>query len=197
VGRAFPGVSIKIVNPDTFEPLPMGEAGMLMVKGPNVMQGYLDRPELTGQAIRDGWYVTGDIAKLDEDGFVVITDRLSRFSKIGGEMVPHGKIEDALHSAIEATTQVFAVTAIRDERKGERIMVIHCKVAVPPQSLVDSLQKQGLPNLFIPKCSDFIEVQELPLLGTGKIDLRGVKKMAEQASSPRVADHTEAVTATA
>ena len=187
VGRAFPGVSIKIVDPDTFEPLPLGEAGMVLVKGPNVMQGYLDRPDLTEKAIRDGWYVTGDIARLDEDGFVSITDRLSRFSKIGGEMVPHGRIEEALHTAIEATTQIFAVTAIRDERRGERIMVLHCKCEVTAETLVDSLQKQGLPNLFIPRCSDFIEVPELPLLGTGKIDLRGVKKVAEKAATPEQA----------
>ena len=91
VGQPLPGVSVRIVDPDSFEPVPVGTAGMLLVKGPNVMQGYLNRPDLTAEAMHDGWYVTGDIAVLDEDGFLAITDRLSRFAKIGGEMVPHGR----------------------------------------------------------------------------------------------------------
>ena len=91
---------------------------MLLVKGPNVMQGYLNRPDLTAEAMHDGWYVTGDIAVLDEDGFLAITDRLSRFAKIGGEMVPHGKVEEALHEAAESDVQVFAVTSIPDDKKG-------------------------------------------------------------------------------
>lgn len=180
VGQPLPGVSVKVVDPDSFEPLPVGTPGMLLVKGPNVMKGYLDRPDLDEKVLRDGWYVTGDIAKLDEEGYIAITDRLSRFSKIGGEMVPHIKIEEALHACITATQQVFAVTAVRDERKGERIAVIHCKCEVSVEVLVEGLQKQGLPNLFIPKPNDFVEVPALPVLGTGKIDLRGLKKLAEE-----------------
>ncbi|MBK9973746.1 MAG: MFS transporter [Planctomycetes bacterium] len=180
VGQPFPGVSLKVVNPDTFEPLPVGEPGMLLVKGPNVMQGYLDRPDLTEKAMRDGWYITGDIARLSEDGFLTITDRLSRFSKIGGEMVPHGLIEEALHSGLEYTQQIFAVTAVSDERKGERIVVLHTRTTITVDVLIESLQRQGLPNLFIPKANDFIEVPALPVLGTGKIDLRGVKKLAQE-----------------
>lgn len=180
VGQPLPGVSVKVVDPDTFEPLPAGSPGMLLVKGPNVMKGYLDRPDLDQKALRDGWYVTGDIVRLDEDGYITITDRLSRFSKIGGEMVPHVRIEDALHSCIEATQQVFAVTSVRDERKGERIAVVHCKCTIAVEVLIESLQKQGLPNLFIPRACDFLEVETLPLLGTGKLDLRGLKKLAEE-----------------
>lgn len=183
VGQPFPGVSVKVVHPDTFEPVPAGEAGMLLVKGPNVMHGYLDRPDLNEKVLRDGWYVTGDIARLDDEGFVTITDRLSRFSKIGGEMVPHGRIEDALHAAIEATHQVFAVTALPDERRGERIVVVHSQCSIETQVLIESLQRQGLPNLFVPRSCDFMLVDALPLLGTGKIDLRGVKKLAEQLSA--------------
>ena len=92
--------------------------GMLLVKGPNVMTGYLGRDDLTASVMRDGWYITGDIATLDDDGFLTITDRLSRFSKIGGEMVPHGRVEEALHQAAESEVPVFAVTGIPDERKG-------------------------------------------------------------------------------
>ncbi|MCL4730147.1 MAG: MFS transporter, partial [Planctomycetes bacterium] len=180
VGQPLPGVSVRVVDPDTFEPLPVGTPGMLLVKGPNVMKGYLDRPDLDAKVLRDGWYVTGDIAKVDEDGYIAITDRLSRFSKIGGEMVPHIKIEEALHACVTATQQVFAVTAVRDERKGERIAVVHCKCEVSIEILLEGLQKQGLPNLFIPRPNDFVEVPALPVLGTGKIDLRGVRKLAEE-----------------
>ena len=125
VGQPLPGVSVQIVDPDSFASLPPDTPGMLLVRGPNVMKGYLGREDLTANAMRDGWYITGDIAMLDEDGFLTITDRLSRFSKIGGEMVPHGQVEDALQQAAGADTQVFAVTGIPDEKKGERLAVLH------------------------------------------------------------------------
>lgn len=99
VGQPLPGVSVRIVDPDSDAILPPGTSGMLLVKGPNVMNGYLGREDLTAQAMRDGWYITGDIATLDDDGFLTITDRLSRFSKIGGEMVPHRLVEEALQLA--------------------------------------------------------------------------------------------------
>lgn len=90
---------------------------MLLVKGANVMQGYLGQPELTAKVVRDGWYVTGDVAYVDEDGFLFITDRLSRFSKIGGEMVPHGRVEEVLHEAAGAETMILAVTGVPDEKR--------------------------------------------------------------------------------
>src|SRR6202044_3468295 len=109
---------------DSGEPVAPGTSGMLLVKGPNVMLGYLGRPEKTAEVLHDGWYTTGDIALMEEDGFLTITDRLSRFSKIGGEMVPHIKIEDKLHELADMTEQVFAVTSLPDEKKGERIVVL-------------------------------------------------------------------------
>jgi acyl-[acyl-carrier-protein]-phospholipid O-acyltransferase/long-chain-fatty-acid--[acyl-carrier-protein] ligase len=125
IGHPLPGVSVKVVDLDTGELVAPGTAGMLLVKGPNVMKGYLGKPEKTAEVLRDGWYTTGDVAMMEEDGFLTITDRLSRFSKIGGEMVPHIKIEDKLHELAEVTEQVFAVTALPDEKKGERIVVVH------------------------------------------------------------------------
>ena len=125
VGQPLPGVSVKIVDPESYAPLPPGTPGMLLVKGPNVMTGYLKRDDLTANVMRDGWYITGDIALVDEDGFLTITDRLSRFSKIGGEMVPHGKVEEALQQAAGTDIQVFAVTGIPDDRKGEQLAVLH------------------------------------------------------------------------
>ena len=98
--------------------------GLVLVKGPNVMQGYLGRDDLTEAAFLDGWYITGDLGFLSEDGFLKISGRLSRFSKIGGEMVPHGRVEEALQQAIGRRSQVFAVTAVGDERKGEKLAVL-------------------------------------------------------------------------
>ena len=142
------------------------------------MNGYLGREDLTAHVIRDGWYITGDIAALDEDGFLTITDRLSRFSKIGGEMVPHGKVEEALHLAADADSQIFAVTGIPDERKGERLAVLHTLDESRIPDILDKVAAQGLPNLFIPSYHQFVKVSTLPILGTGKLDLRGVKRIA-------------------
>ena len=125
IGHPLPGMSVRIVDPETSAPMPMGQAGLLLVRGPNVMQGYLGRPDKTAEVLRDGWYVTGDIAAIDEDGFLQITDRLSRFSKIGGEMVPHIKIEEKLHELAGATEQTFVVAGVPDEKKGERLVVLH------------------------------------------------------------------------
>ena len=119
---------------------------MLLVKGPNVMKGYLGKPEKTAEVLHDGWYTTGDVALMEEDGFLTITDRLSRFSKIGGEMVPHIKIEDKLHELAGVTEQVFAVTSLPDEKKGERIVVI---TTLPTTSSRPVLEK--LPNATCPR----------------------------------------------
>jgi acyl-[acyl-carrier-protein]-phospholipid O-acyltransferase/long-chain-fatty-acid--[acyl-carrier-protein] ligase len=178
VGQPLPGVSVQIVDPDSFAPLPPGTPGMLLVNGPNLMSGYLGRKDLTDKAMRDGWYITGDIATLDEDGFLSITDRLSRFSKIGGEMVPHGRVEEALQQAANTDIQVFAVTGIPDERKGEQLAVLHTLDESQIPGLVTTLAANGLPNLFIPPRTNFIKVDALPVLGTGKMDLRSLKRIA-------------------
>jgi len=178
VGQPLPGVSLHIVDPDSFALLPPDTPGMLLVKGPNVMKGYLGREDLTANALRDGWYVTGDIAMLDEDGFLTITDRLSRFSKIGGEMIPHGKVEEALHLAANIDTQVFAVTGLPDEKKGERLAVLHTLDEARIPEILGQLAANGLPNLFIPSRGNFVRVESLPVLGTGKMDLRGLKRIA-------------------
>ena len=182
VGQPLPGVAVKVVDPDDFDTeLEIGQPGMLLVSGPNIMQGYLGREDLTSKALFDGWYVTGDIAALDEEGFIRITDRLARFSKIGGEMVPHGKVEDSLQDASGEAMQVFAVTCIPDEKKGERLAVLHTLSEDVIPGIVDKLSDMGLPNLFIPRANQFVQVKELPLLGTGKLDLRGIKKIAMEA----------------
>ena len=182
IGHPLPGISVRIVNPETFGPLPLGDTGLLLVRGPNVMQGYLNRPEKTAEVLRDGWYNTGDIAAVDEDGFVRITDRLSRFSKIGGEMVPHIKVEDKLHELSGATEQTFAVTAIPDEKKGERLIVLHTLPDDKLEPCLALLAKSDLPALWKPRPDQFLHVESLPYLGTGKLDLRRLKEIATEAS---------------
>jgi acyl-[acyl-carrier-protein]-phospholipid O-acyltransferase/long-chain-fatty-acid--[acyl-carrier-protein] ligase len=179
IGHPLPGIAARIVHADSFEPLPIGEEGMLLIYGANVMEGYLNRPEQTKDVVRDGWYVTGDMAKIDEDGFITITGRLSRFAKIGGEMVPLEKIEEELHQALGSNERLCAVTAIPDEKKGERLLVLHLSLnGKKPSQLVDELGKKGLPNLWIPDERDFHEVPEIPVLGSGKLDLKKLKDVA-------------------
>ncbi len=187
VGRPIPGVSVKVVDPETWQERPTGQPGMLLVRGPNVMQGYLGRPELTAKVIRDGWYITGDIAMLDADGFITITGRESRFSKLGGEMVPHILIEETLQKILGTDEDHLqaVVTAVPDARKGERLVVVHLPLTKTPQQICDELSAAGLPNLWIPSPDSFIEVDHIPVLGTGKLDLKGMHDVAMKRFGPR------------
>jgi acyl-[acyl-carrier-protein]-phospholipid O-acyltransferase/long-chain-fatty-acid--[acyl-carrier-protein] ligase len=174
---------VRIVDVATGEPLPVGQSGLMLVRGPNVMCGYLGKPEKTAEVLRDGWYTTGDVAAMDEDGFLQITDRLSRFSKIGGEMVPHIKVEERLHELAGVTEQTFVVTSAADEKKGERLVVLHKLADDQLAACLEKLTACDLPNLWKPKSDAFIRVENFPLLGTGKLDLRKVKEMAGQLTS--------------
>ena len=178
IGHTLPGISVRIVDPETFEPLPTGQPGLLLVRGPNVMKGYLGRPAETARVLRDGWYVTGDIAAIDQDGFLEITDRLSRFSKIGGEMVPHIRVEEKLHELAASTEQVFAVTAGPDEKKGERLIVLHTLPEDRLKVCLENLSTAGLPNLWTPRPQAFFRVEAIPYLGTGKMDLKRIREVA-------------------
>jgi acyl-[acyl-carrier-protein]-phospholipid O-acyltransferase / long-chain-fatty-acid--[acyl-carrier-protein] ligase len=185
VGRPLPGTAAKIVSPDDDKvDLAADEDGMLLVTGPNVMRGYLGQDELTSQVIRDGWYVTGDIAHIDGEGFLHITGRLSRFSKIGGEMVPHIRIEEELGNVLsegDADDQVrVCVTAVPDEKRGERLVVLHLPTNKTVDEMRSSLTAAGLPNLFIPGPDSYFEVEAIPLLGTGKLDLKGARDLAKE-----------------
>ncbi|HPA46622.1 MAG TPA: AMP-binding protein, partial [bacterium] len=160
--------------------------GLLLVKGANRMVGYLNQPEKTSAVFQDGWYITGDIARIDEDGFIQITDRLSRFSKIGGEMVPHARIEEAINRVIPDADCV--VTAVSDERKGERLVVLYTGNPLESPTLRNLLQKTDLPPLWIPKPDDFHCVPAIPMAATGKVDLRRVKAMATELSANTVGE---------
>jgi acyl-[acyl-carrier-protein]-phospholipid O-acyltransferase / long-chain-fatty-acid--[acyl-carrier-protein] ligase len=178
IGHPLPGISVRIVDPDTFAPKPVGEPGMLLVRGPNVMKGYLGRPEKTAEVLKDGWYVTGDVAAIDEDGFLQITDRLTRFSKIGGEMVPHIKVEDKLHELAGVTDQTFAVTGVPDEKRGERLVVLHTLGDNELKPVLEKLAASDLPNLWKPRPDQFLRIDALPRLGTGKLDLQKLRETA-------------------
>ncbi len=185
VGRVAPGSVAAVFSPETGETLGTNEDGLIKIKGPNVMLGYLDQPEKTAEVIQDGWYDTGDIGHIDDDGFIEITGRQSRFSKIGGEMVPHIKIERELTRILDDDDTdepqvICAVTAVPDEKKGERLVVLHRPTTRPISEVVDDLQKAGLPNIWIPAVDSFHEVEELPLLGTGKLDLHRLKEVATE-----------------
>ncbi len=182
VGRPVPSVSAKIVDPESYDDMPLGMPGMLLIKGPNVMKGYLGQPEETAKVMHDGWYITGDIALIDTDGFIHITGRLSRFSKIGGEMVPHIRIEEAIQKILgfEDNGQLnVVVTSVPDERKGERLVVVHTPLALSPKEICDRLGKIGVPNLWIPSADSFLEVEAIPVLGSGKTDLKAISDLAK------------------
>lgn len=181
VGRPVPGVSARITDLETGETLGAGQSGMLWVRGPNVMKGYYGQPDKTDEVLHDGWYKTGDVALIDEDGFLKITGRQSRFSKIGGEMVPHIQVEETLAEIIGADEEdglQAVVTAVPDTKKGERLIVVHRPMEISTDSLCQGLREKGLPNIYIPSPDSFLEIDELPLLGTGKLDLKAIKQMA-------------------
>ncbi len=176
VGQPLPGVAALVVDPATFEPLPPNRDGLLLVRGSNRMLGYLDQPERTAEVLHDGWYITGDIARIDDEGFLFITDRLSRFSKIAGEMVPHIRVEEALGAVLGDAP--CAVTGIPDEQRGERLVALYVKPEMAPGEVWQRLNDTDLPRLWLPKRENVYAVTELPLLGTGKLDLRGLKARA-------------------
>lgn len=183
VGHPLPGVAAMIVDPTTGEGPLFDREGLLLVRGPNRMLGYLGEPEKTAEAIRAGWYVTGDIATIDDGGFIQITDRLSRFSKIAGEMVPHMRIEEQIQALVHDHSSAV-VTSIADSTKGERLVAYYTDPELTPAALWERLCQTELPRLWLPKREDLHFIDSIPTLGTGKVDLRAVRQLAlEQAAS--------------
>jgi acyl-[acyl-carrier-protein]-phospholipid O-acyltransferase/long-chain-fatty-acid--[acyl-carrier-protein] ligase len=178
VGLPVPGTSIKTVDPDTGEDLPDGAEGVVAVKGPQVMAGYLNDPEATAKVLKDGWYFTGDLGFVDPDGFLKITDRLSRFSKIAGEMVPHVGVESAIMGVTGVDEHHVAVTSLPDPKHGERLCVVHTELGMSPDDIHRALTASRIPRLWIPSVRDFVAVPEIPITGTGKVDLRALREVA-------------------
>jgi acyl-[acyl-carrier-protein]-phospholipid O-acyltransferase / long-chain-fatty-acid--[acyl-carrier-protein] ligase len=182
VGRMMPGMTARIVEPETGAELPLGETGIVLFKGANVFAGYLGEPEKTRAAFRDGWFVTGDLGRFDQDGFLFIEGRLSRFSKIGGEMVPHGTIEQKVVEAFgweQLEGPTLFVTGVPDASRGEALVLLTTH-DVMAEELRNRLMKLGLPNLWVPKIIH--RVDRIPMLGTGKTDLKRCRDLALEAA---------------
>jgi acyl-[acyl-carrier-protein]-phospholipid O-acyltransferase/long-chain-fatty-acid--[acyl-carrier-protein] ligase len=180
VGRPLPGISVRVKHPESGEDLPLSQTGMLWFKGANVFRGYLNEPARSAEVLKDGWYVSGDVGRLDPQGFLVIEGRLSRFSKIGGEMVPHGTVEavllDILRGRIEGEFSL-AVVGTRDAAKGEALVVL-CNRPVDAELVRREMAAKGLPNLWIPRT--FLQVEAVPVLASGKLDLRGCQNLLQR-----------------
>src|SRR6184192_957355 len=172
VGRLAPGIAAEIGEPETGRKLSLFDPGMLWLRGVNIFEGYLHDQERTAEVLRDDWLKTGDIGRFDEDGFLYIEGRLSRFSKIGGEMVPHEAIE---HKIIELLglsgrdERPIAIVGVQDEAKGEALVLLSA-IDIDVAELRKKLQEAGVPNLWIPKHIQRIE--EIPVLASGKLDLK-------------------------
>jgi acyl-[acyl-carrier-protein]-phospholipid O-acyltransferase / long-chain-fatty-acid--[acyl-carrier-protein] ligase len=180
IGRPLPGIAVRVIDPDTAQPVQPGTPGLLLVKGANVMQGYLHNENATAEVLTEGWYRTGDIVAVAPDGFITLTDRLSRFSKMAGEMVPHGAVEDAIHRALELEEPALVVAAVPDDRRGERLVVLYTPLAGSEQRLHDAIREADLPNLWRPSNNDCYPIDEIPMLATGKMDLREIKRLARE-----------------
>jgi acyl-[acyl-carrier-protein]-phospholipid O-acyltransferase/long-chain-fatty-acid--[acyl-carrier-protein] ligase len=179
-GKLAPGIAAQIRHPETEEPLSLHETGMLWLRGPNIFEGYLNDPQRTADVLRDGWFKTGDLARFDEDGFLFIEGRLSRFSKIAGEMVPHETVESRIVEALDLANEgerTCAVMGVPDETKGEALVLLTTR-EIESGELRKKLTDAGLPNLWIPKTIKKIET--LPVLASGKLDLQKCKELVEQ-----------------
>ena len=181
IGVSLNNISAKVVDPLTYEPVEADTEGILVVKGPSVMKGYLNDPELTGKVLHDGYYDTGDVVKMDEKGYVTICGRLSRFSKIAGEMVPHEMVEHIINELACPEGRGVAVCGVPDPTKGEALLVLYTsEMRMTPENVVAELRERSISNLWIPKAANFHRVDSLPLLGSGKLDLVTLRKLADQ-----------------
>lgn len=182
VGKMAPGIAAEIRNPETDQKLSLHETGMIWFRGVNIFEGYLDDPQRTADVLHDGWLKTGDIGRFDEDGFLYIEGRLSRFSKIGGEMVPHESIEHKIVDLLGFAgrdERLLAIMGVQDESKGEALVLL-VATDVDLAQLRDKLRDAGVPNLWIPK--KVCRVDAIPVMASGKLDLRACQDLAASAN---------------
>ena len=181
-GKLVPGIAAEIRDPETDQKGSLHDTGMLWLRGANVFEGYLNDPDRTADVLQDGWFKTGDIGRFDEDGFLYVEGRLSRFSKIGGEMVPHEGVEQRIVSVLrqgEQSERIFAIVGVADAAKGEAIVLLS-SIDVDLTGLRAALAEAGVPNLWIPKVVRRVEA--IPVLASGKLDLARCKALAEEGS---------------
>ena len=179
VGRLMVGMTARVLDPETKEPVPIGQTGMIAFRGANIFGGYLGDEEKTRAAFHNEWYLTGDLGRFDDDGFLTIEGRLSRFSKIAGEMVPHGTIEQKLTEAFDldqADGYALVVVGVPDASKGEQLVVLSARDELTIEAVKTKLAVAGVPNLWIPRM--VVRVDKIPVLGTGKLDLRECRELA-------------------
>jgi acyl-[acyl-carrier-protein]-phospholipid O-acyltransferase/long-chain-fatty-acid--[acyl-carrier-protein] ligase len=176
-----PGIAAEIREPETNRKLSLHETGMVWFRGVNIFEGYLQDEKRTAEVLHDGWLKTGDIGRFDEDGFLYIEGRLSRFSKIGGEMVPHEAVEQKIIDLLGFAgrdERVVAIVGIQDQAKGEALILL-ASADVDLAQLRDKLREAGVPNLWIPK--KVSRVETIPVLASGKLDLKKCQELAAQA----------------
>jgi len=181
VGKMAPGIAAEIREPETDRKLSLHETGMVWFRGVNVFEGYLHDEKRTADVLQNGWFKTGDIGRFDEDGFLYIEGRLSRFSKIGGEMVPHEAVEQKIIDLLGFSgkdERVIAIVGVQDEAKGEALVLL-ASVDVDLAQLRDKLREAGVPNLWIPK--RICRVDSIPVLASGKLDLKRCQERAAAA----------------
>jgi len=178
VGQFIPGIAVRITDPETNEPLPLHSSGMIWLRGANIFEGYLNQAEKTASVMKGGWFKTGDLGRLDEDGFLYIEGRLSRFSKIGGEMVPHETVEDLINKALGHADDErrIAIVGVPDEAKGEALILLSSNPDIDLTDLRTKLTAAGIPALWIPK--KIVDVAEIPILASGKLDIKGCEERA-------------------
>lgn len=180
VGLPVPGSMFQIVDPDTLEELPVGTEGLILIAGPQLMKGYLNEPNRTASVIAeiDGlrWYKTGDKGKLDDDGFLTILDRYSRFAKIGGEMVSLAAVEAAVVSTLPQSDMELTAVAIPNAGKGEQIVLLVSNTSEDPRALRKQLIEARISPLLLP--STVLVVDAIPRLGSGKTDFARAKQLA-------------------
>ena len=182
VGLPVPGSAFKIVDPESFKALKTGEEGMILIGGTQIMKGYIGDEQKTASVIKelDGirWYVTGDKGRLDEDGFLTIVDRYSRFAKVAGEMVSLGLVEAEIAKVLGENDQI-SISALPDAKKGEKLVLL-LEGEMEIDTLKEKIKSLEMNPLFVP--SEYFKVEVLPKLGTGKADFKGAKKLAQELS---------------
>jgi acyl-[acyl-carrier-protein]-phospholipid O-acyltransferase/long-chain-fatty-acid--[acyl-carrier-protein] ligase len=185
VGQMLPGIAIRITDPSTDEEIPINHQGMIWFKGSNIFPGYLGDPKKTADVLKDGWFRTGDVGRVDGDGFLYIEGRISRFSKIAGEMVPHETVEAAVNKVLGLdgeSERRIAIVGVPDEQKGEAIILLST-IAGPAleQECIDlryKLLDEGLSSLWCPK--HIMPVSEIPMLASGKLDIKACEALAKR-----------------